>query len=72
VKIPHLTPVQSKNIQAMGHEGTTLWIRFKGGGLYSYDGVPAETYHEGVAADSVGGWFHSKIRGAFAHRKHDA
>jgi KTSC domain len=71
IKHPDLTEVKSSNIQSMGHEGETLWIRFKGGGLYSYPNVPYDVYQEGMASESKGSWFRDKVRGVYGHRKHD-
>lgn len=71
MKVPHLTEVQSSNIHSMGHDGHTLWVRFKSGALYSYPDVPAETYHDGLQAESIGSWFRDNIRGKHEHRKHD-
>ncbi len=71
MKHPPLTPVVSSNVEAIGHEGSTLFVRFKGGGLYVYAGVPVETYQEGLASDSPGRWFRDKIRGKFKHEQHD-
>lgn len=70
--LPTMNPVKSSNIDAIGYRGTTLYIRFKGGGLYSYEGVPSEVYHAGLAAESVGSWFRSKISGTYGHERHDA
>lgn len=67
-----MVPVKSSNVEAIGHRGSTLHVRFKGGGLYTYTDVPAEVFREGVAAESVGGWFRSKVMGKFRHEKHDA
>lgn len=71
-KIPPLTPVQSSNIQSMGHDGHRLFVRFSGGGLYSYGDVPRRLYEEGLEADSVGRWFRENIKGHFLHVQHDA
>lgn len=70
--IPALKPVESSNIEAVGHAGSRLFIRFKGGSLYSYEGVSEKVYHEGLAAPSVGRWFRSKISGHHTHTRHDA
>jgi hypothetical protein len=70
--LPAMTPVTSSNIESIAHRGTTLYVRFKGGGLYSYADVPSEVYHEFQAAESPGGFFRSKIRGTYRHKPHDA
>jgi hypothetical protein len=70
--IPALTPVTSSNIEAIGHNGSRLFVRFKGGGLYSYQGVPEEVYREGLKMESVGSWFRASVRGHYPHMKHDA
>jgi hypothetical protein len=67
-----MKPVKSSNVDAIGYRGTTLYVRFKGGGLYTYEGVPSEVYHAGLAAESVGSWFSSAVRGKYAHSQADA
>lgn len=41
-----LTPVSSTNLHAVGYDPMTsqLWIQFKNGTVYQYDGVPPQTY----------------------------
>ena len=70
--IPPLTPVKSSNISAIGHDGSRLFIRFNGGGIYSYKGVSPDTYKAGLEAESVGKWFRSEISGKHEFLKHDA
>lgn len=70
--IPPLTPVKSSNISGLGHDGSRLFVRFNGGGLYSYKGVSEATYRAGLEAESVGQWFRSTISGKHEHLKHDA
>lgn len=72
MKVPKLTPVKSSNVAALGHSGNRLFVRFNGGGLYSYDGVSEDLYREGLAAESAGRWFREKIQGTFSHTRHDA
>ena len=72
MKAPTLTKVESSRIDALGHGGGHLWIRFKGGQLYSYPDVPESVFHEGVKSDSIGKWFGAKISGKFKFVKHDA
>ena len=64
-------PVTSSNISAIGYdpETRTLEIEFKGGGIYSYEGVTAEKASALLAADSIGSHFHKHIRGIHAHSK---
>jgi hypothetical protein len=69
--IPDLTPVKSSNIQSMGHDGSRLFVRFKNGTLYSYEGVSQDAYKAGLEADSVGKWFRGEISGK-KFLKHDA
>lgn len=71
MKPPSLVKVQSSNIEAMGHSDNRLWVRFAGGGLYSYADVPRALYEEGLKAESIGRWFHSTVKGRFIHAQHD-
>jgi hypothetical protein len=47
-------PVTSSHIEAIGHEGETMEITFKGNRRYRYDGVSLETFQGLKAADSTG------------------
>lgn len=72
MKVPHLHPVQSSNIQALGHDGRRLFVRFQGGGLYSYEGVPRQMLDMALEHESVGKWFHANVKGKYPHEQHDA
>lgn len=62
MKIVELTPVESSNVAAVGHQDNTLYVEFKHGGLYRYFNVPAETYQAMLAADSVGKFLNAEIK----------
>ena len=64
-------PVQSSNIDSVGYdpEKKILELRFKGGGLYAYKGVP-QTEHDGLmTSDSIGSYFHANIKNAYKFEK---
>ena len=65
--------VTSSNIDAISHdpETNTLYVRFKGGGVYAYQGVDAEKHAALMNADSVGSYLHAHIKGKHAHSKVD-
>lgn len=67
-----LTPVKSSNIEAIGHHGGDLHVRFVGGTTYRYKGVPVDLHSQMLEAESVGGFFRDKVRGKFVHVKQDA
>lgn len=60
-----LHPVESSNIEAVGHDPATntLRIRFKSGGTYDYADVTAKKHQEMLSAESLGQHFHRQIRG---------
>lgn len=66
-----LHPVQSSNIDAVGYDPETkeLQVRFKGGALYSYAGVPKAKYDSMLSAQSLGGVFHTSIRNEYKYTK---
>jgi len=45
----------------------TLTVSFKNNRQYVYVDVPFSTYMEMKQADSVGGYYNSKIKGIFSH-----
>jgi len=64
LKLPVMSPVKSSNILAIGHDEATntLHVMFKGGGHYTYTGVPLDMFGTMLTADSVGGFLNSEIK----------
>lgn len=52
-----MKPVQSLNIEAIGHEGDEMHVKFKNGGTYVFNGVKAEDFECLCCAKSVGRHF---------------
>lgn len=65
----HMHAVKSTNVEAIGHHEGALHVRFKGGGTYVYDKVPADLFERARAADSVGSFIHQHVKGKFDSRK---
>jgi hypothetical protein len=61
--------VVSSNIASIGHDGEDLFVAFKSGGTYRYQGVPVPTFDALRAAKSVGSHLHAHIKGKFASVK---
>ena len=55
-------PVKSSNIAEMKHEGEEMQVRFHGGAIYSYQGVPTSVYQAVLGAASVGRTFNELIK----------
>lgn len=57
----------SSNLEAYFYEPLTktLFLEFKGGGLYGYDLVPPELIEEFQIAPSKGAFFYSRIKDKF-------
>jgi len=66
-----MTPVDSSNLSAVGYDPKTktMHIRFQSGRLYAYYDVPEDIYQDLMNADSLGSYFNSFIKGAFAYTK---
>ena len=67
--IPPMTPVASSNLEAVGHDGASLYIRFKGkdgapGPVWRYRGVAAAHAPAMIAAESPGQYFHRVVKAA--------
>ena len=65
-------PVKSSNIESHAYdpETMTLELRFRGqSSTYSYANVPKHVYEGLISADSVGGYFHKRIKGQFDFTK---
>lgn len=54
--------VESSQIAAIGHSGTTLRVEFKRGGVYDYANVGADMFERLKGAESVGSFFSQNIK----------
>ena len=68
MKQPIMVDVESSNIRSLGHDGESLFVAFKNGGVYAYD-CPHVHYANGLGAKSPGTWLRKEIAGKFPHRK---
>ena len=64
-----MTPVVSSNLQSVGYEAGTLYIRFHSGGLYAYFKVPTSEYYGLMSASSHGQYFHANIRNRYRYQR---
>ncbi len=72
-QIPPLQPIQSSNLMATGFDNQSLYVRFKGGGLWRYTPIagqlpawlstPQQAEARLRAEPSPGGFFHKEIKG---------
>lgn len=58
-----LRPVKSGAIEAIGHAGDTMRIRFRSGGTYDVDGISAADHQAFLDAPSKGRHFHQNFSG---------
>lgn len=66
---PHMIPVQSSNVESIGHDGKAMHVRFKGGSHYVYADGPTDKYHSALGADSVGKFVAEHLKGKHTSRK---
>jgi hypothetical protein len=64
-----LVPVKSSNINSIFYLPGMLFIRFHGGEIYKYEGVPSLVYAALMAADSKGGYFARAIERVYPGEK---
>lgn len=59
-----MQPVESSNIEAVGHDPATntLSVRFRGGNTYHYPNFTAAQFETFLKAESAGKHFHTHIR----------
>jgi hypothetical protein len=59
-----MSPIKSSQIEAVGYDAAskTLAVKFVRGTTYSYRDVPAETYTQMMAAESIGKFFGQNIK----------
>ncbi|MEO6145908.1 MAG: KTSC domain-containing protein [Sulfuriferula sp.] len=68
---PTMQPCTSSQIKALGHcaATNTLRVEFKSGGVYDYQGVPAEKFTALTAAESAGKHLQQHIKPHHAFTK---
>lgn len=66
-----MAPVKSSNIQSVGYhpESSTLFVIFKDGAHYVYNGVKPQVHQAFMSAKSKGKFFHTLIKGRYQHSK---
>lgn len=65
----NMISVSSSNLDAVGYEKGTLYVRFKNGSLYSYSGVPEYIYNELMNASSKGSYLATYVKGHYPYSK---
>lgn len=60
--MPDLTPVTSSNIEAIGHDGTDLYVKFHNGRVWRYRNVPADVHAEMLRQKSPGSFFSTQVK----------
>lgn len=65
-QLPEMFPVESSNVAKIGHASpATLFVEFKNGGVYAYNGVDEPLFDRLRRADSIGKFLNSEIKGKF-------
>lgn len=70
-----MNSVTSSNLRAIGYRDEELYVKFQGGELYCYHGVPKEVYEQLLHFDNagedttVGKFFYREVRGKYRHEK---
>ena len=65
----NMISVSSSNLDSVGYENSTLYVRFKNGSLYSYSGVPEYVYKELMNASSKGHYLATYVKGHYPYSK---
>ena len=65
----NMISVSSSNLDSVGYENHTLYVRFKNGSLYSYSGVPEYVYNELMDASSKGHYLATYVKGHYPYSK---
>lgn len=61
--LPPLTPITSTTVEAAGHDGAHLYVRFKGGNVYRYPLADAAHVEAMAGHKSPGAYFQREVRG---------
>ena len=65
----NMISVSSSNLDSVGYENSTLYVRFKNASLYSYSGVPEYIYKELMNASSKGHYLATYVKGHYPYSK---
>jgi len=65
------TPVDSSSIVSVGYDsqGQVLELEFERGNVYQYFNVPESVHKSLLAADSIGGFVNTEIKGVYNYRE---
>lgn len=63
--------VKSSNLKSVGHdpEQSILEVEFKSGAVYQYEEVPEDVYQDMLAAESVGKYFNTQVKGSYSEKR---
>ena len=68
----NLISVDSRNIDAIGYNNSTLYVQFNTGRIYAYHNVPRHLYEELMSASSHGEFLSDYIKkGGFKYSRVD-
>jgi hypothetical protein len=67
--IPKMIPVSSSNVESVGYEAETVYVRFLNGSLYIYKGVPEFEYENLKNAPSVGSYLHRNFKNVYPYER---
>jgi hypothetical protein len=62
--------LNSKTIDSVGYDGSTMTIKFKSGGIYKYSGVTQKEHDELMEAKSAGTHFHKNLKKKYKGERH--
>lgn len=65
----NMTSVSSSNIDSIGYEDNTLYVRFNSGALYAYYNVPQSTYAGLMSASSHGKYLAAYVKGNYRYQR---
>lgn len=62
--VPRMHPVESSAVAGIGYdaEAEKAYVKYLGGGLYAYEGVPADVFEELADAKSKGTFVNAVIK----------
>ena len=62
--VPKMQPVESSAVARIGYDEAAeeAYVEYLGGGLYAYEGVPADVFEELTNADSKGTFVNEVIK----------
>lgn len=64
-----MIPVVSSNIESIGYEAETVYVKFHNGSTYIYKGVPQHEFENFRDSPSLGSYLHRNFKNVYPYER---